>query len=179
MKLFKISIDYSYALADIAESYNGADSIFLTSETSELFKKFRYDWITEDSTFTPDIAIIMSELFCVDEKAFTELKPYLLNLIPTAIIIGQETFYSLSNIPVLKDSLNLKSSKIKYFSTGDIMEVAKPVFNERNYPSLFKIEEVTASFFCTEDLMIAIIDNNLKGIIFEECKIKSKSWFKR
>lgn len=178
MKLYKISIDYSYALADIFESNNGADSLSLTSETSELLNNFRYGWITEDSAATPDIAIIMSELFCVDEKTFTELRPYLLNLIPNTIIIGKDTFYSLSNIPFMKDTLNLKSSKIKYFSTGDIMEVSKPVFNERNYPNLFKVDEIPGSFFCSEDLMNAIVANNLTGITFEECKVKSKSWFR-
>ena len=179
MKLFRISIDYSYAFADIFESNNGADSLSLTSESSELLKKFRYGWITEDSTVTPDITIIMSELFCVDEKTLTELRSYLLNLTPNTIIIGKDTFYSLSNIPVLKDTLNLKTSRIKYFSTGDIMEVIKPVFNERDYPNLFKSEEVTGSFFCTEDLKNAIVDNNITGIIFEECKVKSKSWFRK
>ena len=179
MKLYKISIDYSYALANITESYNGADPLSITSETPELLKSFRYDWVIEDSVVIPDMAIIMAELFCLDEKAFAKLRPYLSDLTPTSMLIGKGKFYSLSYIPVLKDSLNLKSSKIKYFSTGDIMEVTKPVFNERNYPNLFKIEEVTGSFFCTEDLMNAIIANNLTGIIFEECKIKSKSWFRK
>lgn len=178
MKLFKISTDYNYALADIAESYNGEDSLSLTSETSKLLNKFRYVWLTEDSTVTPNIAIIMSELFCVDEKSFTDLRPYLPDFIPTAILIEKDTFFSLSNIPVMKDSLNLKSSKIKYFSTGDIMDVTKPVFNEQNYPNLFKIEEIIGSFFCSEELKNAIIANNLRGIIFEECKVKSKSWFR-
>ena len=178
MKLFKISIDYNYALADIFESYNGVDSLSLTSETAAILKNFRYGWITEDSAVIPHIAIIMAELLCLDEKAFAELRPYLPDLTPTAILIGKDTFFSLSNIPVLKDSLNLKSSKIKYFSTGDIMEVSKPVFNERNYPNLFKIAQITGGFFCTEVLMNAIVDNNLTGITFDECKIKSKSWFR-
>ncbi|MDE6091187.1 MAG: hypothetical protein K2G41_10870 [Duncaniella sp.] len=176
MKLFKISTDYNYALADIAESYDATDSLILTSETTELLKNFRYDWITEDSTLIPNIAIIMSELFCLDEKAVTELRPYLSDLILSAILIRKDTFYSLSNIPILKGSLNLKSSKIKYFSTGDIMDVTKPVFNEQNYPSLFKTEELIGSFFCSEDLMNTITANNLTGILFEECKVKSKFW---
>lgn len=178
MKLFKLSVDYSYAFGDIAESFNGADSLSLTSENPALLEKFRYEWITEDSTTTPDITIIMSELVCVDEKAFMGLKPYLLNLIPHAIMIGKVPFYSLSNIPVMKDAVNLKSSKIKYFTTGDVMEITEPVFNEHVYPNLFKTGEITGSFFCSENLKNAILSNNLTGITFEKCKVKSRSWFK-
>lgn len=178
MELFKLLFNFDYALADIVESYNDTNSLDVNSETPELLENFRYDWVTEDSTLIPDIAIIMSELFCIDDKALIVLNPYIDDLVQTSISIGKELFYSISNIPVLKDSLNLKLSKIKYFSTGDIMEVGKPVFNERNYPNLFKTAEIPGSFFCSEDLMKAVIDNNLTGITFEECKVKSKSWFR-
>lgn len=177
MRLFQISFNFNYALADIVESYNSADSLSLTSETLELLKYFRYDWITDDSILIPDIAIIVSELFCLNGKALTVLKPYLFDLFPTIISIGKETFYSLSKIPVLENALNLKSSKIKYFSTGDIMEITKPVFKKQQYPNIFKVGEIGGSFFCSENFKNAIIANNVTGIIFKECKVKTKSWF--
>ncbi len=178
MRLFKVNFNFDYALADIVETYNDADSLALTSETTDLLENFRYGWLTDDSTVIPDIAIIMSELFSVNEKALTELGSYLLDLKSNAISIGKDIYYSLSNIPTLKDSLNLKSSKIKYFSTGDIMEIEKPVFNEGNYPNIFKVEEIFGQFFCTNVLMNAIVTHNLTGVTFEECKVKSKSWFR-
>lgn len=179
MKLYKISFDFDYALADIVETYNDADSLSLTSETTELLKDFKYDWLTEDSSVIPDIAIIMSELFCVDNKAFNILKPNLPDIMPAPISIGADTFYSLSNIHTLKGVLNLKSSKVKYFSTGDIMEITNPVFKEQEYPNLFKVDEMTGSFFCTENFKDSIVRNQITGLIFDECKIKSKSWFRK
>lgn len=177
MKLFKISTNFKYALADITESYNGADSLSITSETPEALKNFQYSWLTQDSTIIPNIAIIMSELFCLDDIALEALKTSIPDLIQTPMLIGEERFFSLSNIPILKGSMNLKSSKIKYFSTGDIMEIIEPIFNKGDYPNFFKCEEVIGSFFCSEDFMNIVIDNNLTGIVFEECKVKSKSWF--
>lgn len=178
MKLYKISFNSEYALADIVDSNKNVDSLSLNSETPELLQNFRYDWVTDDSSLTPNIAIIMSELFCVDKKALGTLSPFLSLLGQTEIIIGQVKFYSLSNIPVLKDALNLKSSKVKYFSTGDIMEVTKPVFREQEYPNLFKADEIIGSFFCSEGFMNAIVSHNLTGLFFEDCKVKSKSWFR-
>lgn len=177
MKLFKISIDFNYATADIFKSFGEENSISLSSETVDLLKRFQYVWNTEESTITPNISIIMGKLFCIDEKSINYLSSYLNSTRLLEIKIGNDLFYLLANIPEMKDSLNLKSSKIKYFSTGDIMEVTSPVFKEQNYPHLFRIDEIPSTFFCSEDFMNIVIANNLTGIIFEECKVKSKSWF--
>lgn len=179
MKIYKLSINFDYALADIVENYNDADSLSLTSETIDLLNDFRFDWNTDDSHLIPNIAIIMSKLLCFDIISWDEVRSLLPDNGITQISIGNKPFISLSNIPVLRGALNLKSSKLKYFSTGDIMEITSPVFNEREYPNLFKVEEIYGSFFCTDELKNTIVSNNLTGLKFEECRLKSKSWFRK
>lgn len=177
MKLYKVSCNYKYAFGDITETYDGTDFISLSSETIDLLNKFRFDWQTNDSSIIPDITIIVSELLCFDEKAIKILLSLLNGVKFNPILIGDKNFNSLSNIHVLKNVLDLKSSKVKYFSTGDIMEITLPIFKKQKYPNLFRIDEIGGYFFCTEEFKRLIDINNLTGISFEECQVKSKSLF--
>ena len=178
MKLYKVSCNYKYAFGDISVTYDSTtDFLSLNSETIDLLNKFGFDWQTNDSSIIPDVTIIVSELICLDEKAFNILRSLLTGIKFNPILIGKDDFKSLSNIPVLKNVLDLKHSKVKYFSTGDIMQISQPVFKTQDYPNLFKIEEIGGYFFCSEEFKRTIDFNNLKGISFEECRVKSKSWF--
>lgn len=179
MKVFQLSFDYEYSLADIKSSAKNLSLLDLNSETTNILKEFNFYWLKNESTIIPDIAIIVKELFCCSIRALDILRPYLAEENTNEILIDTDEFYSLSNIPLLKNVISLKHSNVQYFSTGEILTISKPVFFPGEYPNLFKTEEISGSFFCTEDLMNAIIANNLTGIIFEECKIKSKSWFRK
>lgn len=78
---------------------------------------------------------------------------------------------------MVKDALNLKKSKVTRFSDGEIMTVDEPVFLPKEYPLLFKIEEQSGAYYCTEEFKDYVQSNKYTGLLFTECKIKSKSWF--
>jgi len=80
-------------------------------------------------------------------------------------------------VEYLDNCLNIKKSKIKRFSNGDVMEVTLPVLLPREYPILFRITEMPSVFFCTNVFKEFIENNSITGVIFEECPVKSKSWF--
>ena len=62
MNIYQIDFDYTFALADIRASVDGADSMEFSQERPELIDKFKYDWVTTDSELIPDFVVIMSEL---------------------------------------------------------------------------------------------------------------------
>lgn len=177
MNIYKINFDYNYAFADIVESRNGADSLELSIDNLEMLKDFRYDWLMDESDVIPDFVIIISELLgCSEEIShlITEICP---NIVLHPILIGSKKFNIQSNIPVYQNRLNLKKSKITRFSNGDIMEISNPVLLPGEYCPLFRMEEIPSTYFCTEEFKNMVESNNLSGLKFEECKVKSKSWF--
>lgn len=179
MEIYQLSFDYSYALADVVESPNGANSLELCAERPELMAKLRYGWLTNESTKIPDFVIIMSTMLGCKVEIFKDIKNLfsnlVINLIP--IKVGTDDYVLFSNIPILSDHLNLKKSKITRFSNGDIMEIPTPVFLPGNYPSLFKVKEMPSTYFCTQELKDLIDGHSYTGLLFEVRKIKSKSWF--
>ncbi len=179
MEIYQISFDYSYALADVVESLNGADSLELCAERPELMDKFRYGWLTNESTKIPDFVIIMSTMLGCKVEIFKDIKNLFSNLVitPIPIKVGTDDYVLFSNIPILSDHLNLKKSKITRFSNGDIMEIPTPVFLLGNYPSLFKVKEMPSTYFCTQESKSLIDGRSYTGLLFEVRKIKSKSWF--
>lgn len=179
MKIFQLNFDFAYALADVVNADGKVDILDITSENTNLLSKLQFDWTMTESSIIPDIAIIVSELLCCNTNGLPIIERVLPTVKPFEIYVGKNQFYSLFNISNQKGKLNLKSSKIKYFSTGDIMEIEKPVFNQGEYPSIFKVEEMPGVFFCTEIFKDTIEKNHLTGLIFTECKIKSKSWFSK
>lgn len=179
MGIYQLSFDYSYALADVVESPNGKNSLGLCAERPELMDKFKYEWFTNESTKIPDFVIIMSTMLGCKVEISNEVKNLFSNLVlnPIPIKIGTEDYALFSNIPILSDHLNLKKSKITRFSNGDIMEILTPVFLPGTYPILFKVEEMPSTYFCTQELKDLIDGHSYTGLLFEVCKIKSKSWF--
>ena len=62
MKVYKISKDYRFAIADIVECKNGFDSLDLSPDTPELLNNFKYDWLTDESDIHPDFVYISLSL---------------------------------------------------------------------------------------------------------------------
>ena len=173
-QVFIMKFDFRYAYADITESLNGADSLDLSADNSEMFRNFKFGWLTTESTQIPTCAIIISELFCIDKDKCVGI-PFDFSLAP--ITIGRTPYMVLTNVEYLDNCLNIKKSKIKRFSNGDIMEVTSPVLLPKEYPILFRIPEMPSVFFCTSIFKEFIENNSITGVIFEECPVKSKSWF--
>ncbi|MCM1141635.1 MAG: hypothetical protein NC453_23950 [Muribaculum sp.] len=177
--IYQISLNFNFALGDITKILTGTDPLELNSENVAVLDNFQYDWDTDESSLMPNLTIIFSELLCCDLKAHDYLKAVMTQIVFNKILIGKDEFFSISNIPCLKERLNLKSSKIKYFSTGDIMEIERPMFNSGKYPPLFKVEEMPGVFFCSELFKDTIENNHLSGLLFTERKIKNKSWISK
>lgn len=177
MEIYQLSFDYSYALADVVESLDGADSLELCTERPELMDKFRYGWLTNESTKIPDFVIIMSNMLGCRTEISNEVKNLFSHLSLNPITVGIDNYVLFSEITTLSDCLNLKKSKITRFSNGDIMDVSTPVFLPSIYPILFKVKEMPSTYFCTQEFKNLIDAHLYTGLIFEGRKIKSKSWF--
>jgi hypothetical protein len=177
MKIYQLSFDYDFALADIVESLNGADSLDLSSDNPAMMKNFKYGWITTESEIIPDFVLIFLDLL----GCKANISQIVCNLIPELeqhpIKIADDDYVLFSNIPTISDCLNLKKSKVTRFSTGEIMEISNPVFLPNNYPPLFKTEDMLTTYFCTQEFKDLLDNKSYTGLVLKECKIKSKSWF--
>ncbi len=177
MSIYELNFNYDYAVADVIESLKGVDSLELCAERPDLYDCFKYGWLTNESDIIPDFVIIMSRLIGCRTAISAAIKELIPNQELHPIKIGDKDYLLLSYIPILSARLNLKKSKIKKFSNGDIMEITAPVFLPDEYPILFGIEEMPSSYFCTQEFKQMVDSLNYRGLLFEECRIKSKSWF--
>lgn len=175
--IYRIHFDYKYALADIVESRNGADSLELSSDTPELFESFRYDWQKDESLIVPDFVIIISELIGCSARVSNLLQNICPRISSYPISIGHDNYFIYSNIPQYSNCINWKKSKITRYSNGDIMEVTIPVLLPDDYYPLFRISDIPSTYFCTNAFRLMFEHNQLTGLKFEEIKVKSKSWF--
>jgi hypothetical protein len=176
-KIYHISFDYAYALADVKASLHGKDSMELCSERPELINEFLYDWVTNESENIPDFCIIMTELLGCKAEVLDNIKGLLTSITTVNIKIGICDYSIFINVPTIKDALNIKKSKVSRFADGDIMSVDEPVFLPNKYPMLFKIEEQPGTYYCTEDFKAYMDSSEYTGLLFSECNVKSKSWF--
>lgn len=176
-KIFQIDVDYRYSLAEVVESNDEVGILDLSSQTIDLWEKFKYGWLTEESEIKPNCVIVFSELIGGDEhfsKAIQERFP-LLQL--KEVNVDNDKYRFIVAVPVLKGCINIRKSKVTRFSTGDIMEISNPVFFPGDYPCIFKVEELPSAFFCMESFKDVIDTNQLSGFVFVERKIKSNKWF--
>lgn len=177
MEIYQLSFDYNYALADIVESLNGADSLKLCAERPEMIRSFKYGWLTNESTKIPDFIVIMSNMLGCKAEISKEIKNLFPDLVLNPMEVSANSYVLFSAIAFLSDCLNLKKSKITRFSNGDIIEVQTPVFLPGSYPFLFKVKEMPSTYFCTQEFKDLIDAHSYTGLVFEKRKIKSISWF--
>ena len=177
MNIYQFDFDYTFALADIVTSIDGADSMEFSQERPELIDKFQYDWITDDSELIPDFIVIMSELLGCKIGLKSKIEEISQSLDFHDIKVGDKDYIAFINIPILQNCINLKKSKVVRFSNGDIMEIRNPVFLPRDYPLLFKVEDIPSAFFCSQEFKNLVETNSYTGLRFKECVVKSKSWF--
>ena len=177
MNIYQIDFDYTFALADIRASVDGADSMEFSQERPELIDKFKYDWVTTDSELIPDFVVIMSELLGCKTRLKSKVEELSLSFKFHDLKVGNMDYAAFINIPTLQNCINLKKSKVVKFSNGDIMEISNPVFLPGNYPILFKVKDMPSAFFCNQEFKDYVKANSYTGLRFKECVIKSKSWF--
>ena len=66
----------------------------------------------------------------------------------------------------------MKKSRITRFSNGDIMEISSPVLLPNDYAPLFRVMEMSSSYFCTDIFKNIVEENKLTGLLFEEIRVK-------
>ena len=176
-KIYHMSFDYAFALADVKASLHGADSMELCSDRPELINEFEYDWVTDESEKVPDFCLVMSELLGCQTSMADSIKKLMESITTVNIKIGSSDYSIFINVPVITCALNLKKSKIVRFSDGEIMSVDEPIFLPNKYPMLFKIEEQSGAYYCTDEFKTYVESNKYTGLLFKECKVKSKLWF--
>lgn len=64
------------------------------------------------------------------------------------------------------------------FSNGDIMEINNPVFLPVGYPTLFKVEDIPSTFFCSQEFKDFVEADSYTGLRFKECVNKKNHGFK-
>lgn len=146
------------------------------SDSYDYYITDSYKWSDEDDDLEIcDFPFITGSIPVISERAFFVLKELLLesNISAIEFKINDSIYYLLNFNKPLKDIINLKKSTIQYFSDGGIMNIDDFVFNrnlDTNIP-MFIPEEYKIFTFCNEDFKKIIIDNNLTGLSFEDCKI--------
>lgn len=177
MNIYQIDFDYTFALADIRSSVDGADSMEFSQERPELIDKFKYDWVTADSELIPDFVVIMSELLGCKTGLKSKVEELSQSFKFHDLKIGHMDYAAFINIPTLQNCIILKKSKVVKFSNDDIMEITNPVFLPGDYPILFEVADIPSAFFCSQEFKDYFEANSYTGLRFKECVIKSKSWF--
>ena len=177
MQIYQIDFNYAFALADVVTSKPGADSLELSSDRPELFDDFGYDWLTDESKAIPDFILIMHAILGCKQSLYQDLTNILDGLGTHPIKVGKDDYLLFSDIPVISKCLNLKKSKISYFSDGDIMDIKEPVFLPGDYPNLFQVKQMPSTFFCNQLFKNEIDTRSLVGLLFNKIVMKSKSWF--
>lgn len=146
-------------------------------------KVLNADWITETDDnhklSVPDIAFINTYIPVCNEKVFKLLQAsnYMLGNEFIPINIESYKWYIINICTQYEGILNLHKSKLSRYDDGRIMWISKFVFKKEILDeSLFYLKEQPVSYFCTESFMNLLNANNIKGLIYTECKIK-KSFF--
>ena len=173
MKVYKISKDYRFAIADIVECKNGFDSLDLSPDTPELLNNFKYDWLTDESDIHPDFVYISLSLIGGSNNVSRIIKQVCHDIRLNPIKVGNNNIDVYSNIPEYSNCVNMKKSRITRFSNGDIMEISSPVLLPNDYAPLFRVMEMSSSYFCTDIFKNIVEENKLTGLLFEEIRVKS------
>ena len=175
MKVYKISKDYRYAIADIVECKNGFDSLDLSPDKPELLDNFRYDWLTEESDIHPDFVYISLSFIGGSNHVSKIVQEICHGIKFFPIKVGNNNINIYSDIPEYSNCINMKKSRIIRFSNGDIMEISSPVLLPNDYAPLFRVMEIPSSFFCTDIFKDIVEENKLTGLLFEEIRVKSNN----
>ena len=173
MKVYKISKDYRFAIADIVECKNGFDSLDLSPDTTELLNIFKYDWLTDESDIHPDFVYISLSLIGGSNNVSRIIQQVCHDIRLNPIKVGNNNIDVYSNIPEYSNCVNMKKSRITRFSNGDIMEISSPVLLPNDYAPLFRVMEMSSSYFCTDIFKNIVEEKKLTGFLFEEIRVKS------
>lgn len=103
MSVYQVDFDYTFALADISASIDGADSMDFSQERPALIDKFKYDWVTEDSELIPDFVIIMSELLGCKAELKSKMEEIPQPLKFHDLKVGGKDYTTFINIPILRN----------------------------------------------------------------------------
>lgn len=178
--IYKIENDNSYKSINIDDTQI-LDLILEDNFNSDSFDFHildSYKWSDEENELDIcDFPFIMGTIPVISERAYLVLKELLIesNISVIEFKVTDSIYYLLNFNKPLKEIINLNKSTIQYFSDGNIMDITDFVFNinlNQNIP-LFIPNEYKIFTFCNEEFKKIVIDNNLTGLLFEECIIEN------
>lgn len=137
-------------------------------------------WYKNDGEKLCDFPFMYSFIPIINLKTYNILKEHVppneAEFLP--LFIENETYYIINLLILEKDILNIKKSKVKYYSNGRIMEITDFVFNKNTITtSMFRVSESTTNIFVNEFIKNEIDKHRLIGANFIKCRIAKPSIF--
>jgi hypothetical protein len=180
MKIYLLEKNYRFAelspnndLIDVInEGFNGVPM-------AKEWGKPQMVWNFEESKIKCDFPLLYGLIPVMSERAKNVLSlivpPDSIEYLP--IIVEDEIYYATNVLLSYDKILNIRKSKIDYFSDRTIMTIDKYVFScVKNLSPMFKVSQLLVSTFVTADFKNIIENEKFTGINFKECKVVSKGW---
>lgn len=127
---------------------------------------------TEKDKPIGDVFSVEVSSFCLNEKAYKVLKPYLEKHCQIFETLNQDEKIYVVNVTDMIDCLDYDKSEIKRFSSsGRVMRIIKYVFKTEKLTNatIFKLPEFPKAIsYVTEEFKNVVEENNIKGFKFKE-----------
>ena len=127
-----------------------------------------------DFDYTFALADIRAAVDGADSMEFSQERPELIDKFKYDWVTTDSELIP-DFVVIMSELLGCKT--VVKFSNGDIMEITNPAFLPGDYPILFKVEDMSSVFFCSQEFKDFVEINSYTGLRFKECVVKSKSWF--
>lgn len=175
-----LSDEYAQPYSQDQDILNKIDEVLLCKSMVETWTPLHLSWYIEEGDKRCDFPFMYGFIPIVSQRAYKVL----IDLISTEeieflpLFIEDEQYYLLNLLIQKENILNLKKSKVKYFSNGRIMGISEFVFNHTEAgSSIFRISESKTSIFITENIKQEIENYKLTGSNTIKCKVVKPSFF--
>ncbi len=174
IKVYELWIDHTYRTYEPV-SKDGYKSYMFEGkkiENREFVTIYPSNHETEINKPIGDVFSVEVSSFCLNEKAYQVLKPYLEKYCQIFEILSQDEKIYVVNVTNMINCLDYDKSEIKRFqSSGRVMRVIKYAFKTDKLENeiIFKLPEFPKSIpYVTEKFKKIVEKNDIKGFKFKE-----------
>lgn len=174
IKVYELWMDHTYRTYETVSKQGYKSYQF----QGEKVKNREFDLIlpsvheTEKDKLIGDVFSVEVSSFCLNEKAYKVLKPYLEKHCQIFEILSQDEKIYVVNVTDMIDCLDYDKSEIKRFSSSNrVMRVIKYVFKieKLTNATIFKLPEFSKAIsYVTEEFKNVVEENDIKGFKFKE-----------
>jgi|SRR5690554_244286 len=175
-----LSDEYAQPYSQEETILNQIDEVLLCKSLIETWETPHLSWYIDDGDKCCDFPFMYGFIPIVNQRAYKVIK----DLIPSdeveflPLFIEDEQYYLLNLLIQKENIINIKKSKVKYYSDGRIMGISDFVFNQAEITStIFRVSESKTSVFVNEIIKQAIEKHKLIGANFVKCKVVKPSFF--